>query len=387
MTLEGGSAEAWDPFTGAVKPYPFGRRGGNLDLSFSLPPGGSLLLCLKDERDKPFTAPPAPIWQEVAPEGGLDVRPLAPNVLTLDYCDLVLRGRTEKDLYFYDAQRKTFEAHGLPRNPWDSAVQYKTNILDLDKFPADSGFEAVFGFRTVKSDAGDFADVKAVVERPALFRVFVNGKEVEPLAGEWWLDRSFGVFPVGAHIVSGQNRITVRARPFTIHSELEPVYLVGDFRLAAAARGFELHPPAPLAAGPWKAQGWPFYGAGVRYTRTFVVPEAGADAAYRLELGPWLGATAEVFVGETRVGTAAFPPYQADLTSAIKPGRNEVSVVVYGTLRNTLGPFHNDPPLGRAWPGSFQQGAKGGPPPGAGYSAVGYGLFDGFKLVKGGAPR
>jgi len=387
MTLEGGSVETWDPFTGAVKPYPFGRRGGKLDLSFSLPPGGSLLLCLKDERDKPFTAPPAPVWQEVAPEGGLDVRPLAPNVLTLDYCDLDLRGRTEKDLYFYDAQRKTFEAHGLPRNPWDSAVQYKTNILDLDKFPADSGFEAVFGFRTVKSDAGDFADVKAVVERPALFRVFVNGKEVEPLAGEWWLDRSFGVFPIGAHIISGQNRITVRARPFSIHSELEPVYLVGDFRLAAVARGFELHQPAPLTAGPWKAQGWPFYGAGVRYTRTFVVPEEGEDAAYRLELGSWLGATAEVFVGESRVGTAAFPPYQADLTSALKPGRNEVSVVVFGTLRNTLGPFHNDPPLGRAWPGSFQQGAKGGPPPGAGYSAVGYGLFDDFKLVRGGAAR
>ena len=384
MTLAGGSAEQWNPFTGKVVPYPFVRRGGKLDVAFSLPPGGSLLLCLKAGRAKPAAPPPTDIvWEDVAADGGLTVEPLAPNVLTLDYCDLVMGGRTDKDLYFYDAQRKTFEAHRLGRNPWDSAVQYKTNILDRDKFPANSGFEAVFWFRAVKGDARDFAELKAVVERPGLFRVFVNDREVKALPGEWWLDRDFGVFPVGAHVVSGKNKITVKARPFSIHSELEPVYLLGDFRLVGAGRGFELHPPAPLAAGSWEAQGWPFYGAGIRYRKTYVVPPAEPRPAYRLRLGSWLGATAEIYVGDKHVGTAAFAPYEVNLTEALASGPNEVSVVVYGTLKNTLGPFHNDPPLGRAWPGSFQQGAKGGPPPGSAYHVVGYGLFDDFKILKG----
>jgi hypothetical protein len=113
------------------------------------------------------------------------------------------------------------------------------------------------------------------------------------------------------------------------------------------------------------------------------VPEGDVGARYRLRLGSWLGATAEVFVGGERIGSAAYPPYEIDLTGRLKAGRNDIAVVVYGTLRNTLGPFHNDPPLGRAWPGSFQQGAKGGPPPGAGYASVGYGLFDDFTLLKG----
>lgn len=382
MTLAGGSAEEWDAFTGRVKAYPFVRRGNKVDVAFSLPPGGSLLLCLKNERAKPAPAP-AIVWEDVAADGGLAVEPLAPNVLTLDYCDLVLGGRTEKDLYFYDAQRKTYEDHGMGRNPWDSAVQYKTNILDRDKFPANSGFEAVFWFRAVKGGARDFAALKAVVERPELFRVFVNDREVKALPGEWWLDRAFGVFPVGPHVVPGKNKITVKAKPFTIHSELEPVYLLGDFRLAGAARGFELHPPAPLAAGSWKAQGLPFYGAGVRYRKTYIVPQDEPRPAYRLKLGAWLGATAEVFVGGKRVGTAAFAPYEVDLTDALVAGPNEVSVVVYGTLKNTLGPFHNNPPLGRAWPGSFQQGAKGGLPPGSEYGSVDYGLFDDFKVLKG----
>jgi len=383
LSLSGGSAEEWDPFTGLVKAYPFARQGVQVEIAFSLPPAGSLLLCVKDERGKPAPVQPAVTWEAVPAEGGLSVQPLGPNVLTLDYCDLTVSGKTEKDLYFYDAQRKTFQAHGLDRNPWDSAVQYKTNIVDLDNFPASSGFEAVFWFRAVKDDAQDFVGLKAVVERPGLFRVFVNDKEVEATPGEWWLDRAFGVYPVGPRIVSGRNKITVRARPFTIHSELEPVYLLGDFRLGAAARGFEILPPATLAAGAWNAQGWPFYGDGIRYTRTFTVPQEAAGSPYRLRLGPWLGATAEVFVGDKRVGTAAFPPYEIDLTGALSAGPNQVSVVVYGTLRNTLGPFHNNQPLGRAWPGSFQQGAKGGLPPGAEYSSVGYGLFEGFELMKG----
>jgi len=58
-------------------------------------------------------------------------------------------------------------------------------------------------------------------------------------------------------------------------------------------------------------------------------------------------------------------------------------VVVYGTLRNTLGPFHNDPPLDRAWPGSFQREAEGGFPRGKEYASIAYGLFEDFCLLKG----
>jgi hypothetical protein len=387
LTVSGGSVEAWDPFTGRTGPYPFSRQGGEVKAKFMLPPAGSLLLCVRHERAAPPPARPVPVWEEVAAESGLDVKALSPNVLTLDYCDLTIAGQTERGLYFYDAQRKTFQANGLDRNPWDSAVQYKTNILDRDKFPADSGFEAVFWFRTVKGDARDFVDLRAVVERPDLFRVFVNDKEVQADPGEWWLDRAFGVYPVGAHVISGRNKIAVRARPFTIHSELEPVYLLGAFRLEPAARGFEIHPPAAVALGAWNTQGWPFYGATVRYEKTFTVPESGTGTPYRLRLGSWLGATAEVLVGGKSVGTAAYPPYEVDLTGRLAPGPNVVAVVVYGTLRNTLGPFHNDPPLGRAWPGSFQQGAKGGLPPGSEYSSVGYGLFEDFHLLKGRVPE
>jgi len=138
-----------------------------------------------------------------------------------------------------------------------------------------------------------------------------------------------------------------------------------------------------MTLGSWAAQGLPLYGGSVRYGKTFDLPAApGPNERYIVRLGSWRGASAEVLVGGRPAGVIAFAPYELDITGALAAGPNEVSVVVCGTLKNTLGPFHNDPPLGRAWPGSFQRAAKGGPPPGREYSVVDYGLFEDFKLER-----
>jgi hypothetical protein len=85
-------------------------------------------------------------------------------------------------------------------------------------------------------------------------------------------------------------------------------------------------------------------------------------------------------VNGKKAGVIGFEPFELDVRPHLKPGVNEVSVVVYGSLKNTLGPHHNNPLLGRAWPGAFQQGAKDGRPPGSKYSVVGYGLVEDFSV-------
>ena len=213
-----------------------------------------------------------PVREKIGADSPLIIEAEQPNVLTLDYCDLTLKGKIEKDLYFYDAQQKIFQAHGIPRNPWDSSVQFKTSIIDLNQFPPDSGFEAVFRF---SADAGvNLTTMQAVMERPELFRLFVNGREVMPLTGRWWLDRAFGVYAIGSLVQPGANELKLISRPFTIYSEFEPIYLLGDFRLQAEDKGFSLAPSRPLTPGPWNQQGLPLYGAGVRYRKTYTLPDA-----------------------------------------------------------------------------------------------------------------
>jgi hypothetical protein len=375
----GKSVQHWNAFSGTLEAYPSEAAGDKMRVKFDLPPGSSLLLALRPEA----AASPAPAVssasQDVSAAGPTRIARAVGNILTLDYCDLTLDGKTEKDRYFYEAQLKTFKANGLDRNPWDSAVQYKTNILDKDSFSRDSGFEATFHF--LVSGPVPKAPLSVVVERPKLFEVFLNGKKLDPAPDpSWWLDKAFGVYPM-SNAVTGDNAITLKARPFTIHSELEPVYVIGDFALRGETKGFAVVPPKIPTFGPWSEQGMPMYSGRVDYSKTIdVSAEALQTGHYRVSLGSWLGAAAEVRINGKPAGVIAFAPFELDVTGALQPGKNEVTVAVIGTLKNTLGPFHNKPPLGRAWPASFQKGAKDGRPAGKDYSVVGYGLFEDFKI-------
>ncbi len=371
--------ESWDLFTGSVSSYPAEDKDGRSEVSFSLPPGGSLLLCLRPGRPNKKEEPRYSVTQ-LNPEPGEKINPLAPNVLILDYCDLSLNGKVEKDLYFYEAQHKIFSHHGLPRNPWDSAVQFKKNIIDQDKFPEDSGFEASFWFTCATGQ--NFSSLRLVVEQPDLFQVLVNGKPVEQLDGEWWLDQAFGTFNIGDVVTAGKNRITLKASPFSIYAELEPVYLLGDFNLESNDKGFKLVPRRQLAVGPWDKQGLPFYSNGVNYQKTYTIQTLNPQKErFLVKLGDWKGSMVEVRVRKSMAGFIAFPPFELDITDFLAPGKNLIEVIVYGTLKNTLGPHHNNPPLGRAWPRAFQRGAEGGYPPGSEYSVVSYGLLEDFRII------
>ena len=373
------SCERWDLFTGTTAPYPVQPQGDRSVVSFTLPPGGSLMLCLSPKDAAPVVVPEEK-WTALRPTGVSAPERIASNVLTLQYCDLIMGGKTEKDLYFYEAQRKTFVHHGMERNPWDNAVQYKTSILERDTFAVNTGFEAAFHF--VMEKGVDTRGLRTVVERPGVFRVVVNGTPVKVSKDAWYLDRSFAVYEIGSLVHPGDNIISVIAAPFTIHTELEAVYVVGNFALENAARGFTMIPARPLRTGAWSEQGMPFYADGVRYTQVYNTDAQKDKAArYSVQLGTWRGVVAQVSVNKKNAGIIAFPPFALDITKLMKPGKNIISVTVYGSLKNTLGPHHGDPPLGMAWPGSFQKGGDGGAVPGSTYSVLGYGLFEDF-LVK-----
>jgi hypothetical protein len=157
---------------------------------------------------------------------------------------------------------------------------------------------------------------------------------------------------------------------------------LGDFGLESTEKGFRLVPAAALGLGPWSEQGRALYPGGVSYSKTFTLsaPDSGRERII-VRLGEWRGSVAEVKVGGRSSGFIFQAPFELDITDFISSGQNMVSVTVFGTLKNTLGPHHNNPPLGMAWPGMFQKGPIGGYPPGSAYSTVGYGLFQDFKLL------
>jgi hypothetical protein len=94
----------------------------------------------------------------------------------------------------------------------------------------------------------------------------------------------------------------------------------------------------------------------------------------------WYGATARVMVNGNGAGFIISAPWSVEVTKFVKQGKNDISVQVYGTPKNLLGPHHAGRLRGSAWPGSFHQ-SPANQPSGSAYDVIGYGLFEPFELI------
>jgi hypothetical protein len=388
--------EKWNLQSGESESYPFVRNGGKISTDFELPPSGSSLLFLSRKPLKP--APEQAGTATVLPaNGAVETQRIEPNVLTLDFVDITAGGESKTNVYFYQAQQFAFKKNGMERNPWDSAVQFKDELISK-KFAPDSGFTANYKFIVEGSVPQNLA---IVIERPDLYLITCNGQTVaaevtrrtsnlraqsppphvggyNPEFKDWWLDKAFGKISIASAARVGENIVTIKAAPFTIYHELEPAYVLGDFALKATDKGFVITPDRALSLGEWNKAGHPFYATGVAYRQRFDV--AKPDGEYLVSLPKWYGSVAKVSVNGKLAGYIDAPPWACDVTKQITRGENNVEVAVIGTLKNTLGPHHGKPALGAAWPNAFQTGPASGPPPGEEYSTVGYGLFEPFRL-------
>lgn len=281
-----------------------------------------------------------------------------------------------ENVYFYKANRFVFQQNGMERNPWDSAVQFHDEFI-TKTFDSDSGFEAAYKFSI---DQRLPNQLWIVIENPALYEMTCNGEKIAAAEGSWWLDKSFGKINITNFARLGENTVKIKASPFTIYHELEPAYVLGEFKVKPTDVGFVIigEPESDLKLGSWKDQGNWFYADGVSYTQTFDISHPAEN--YAVELRQWYGSVAQIKVNGQSAGYVGYKPFRRDVTNLIRTGTNVVEVIVTGTLKNTLGPHHAGSQLGSAWPGMFQNAPENGPPPGDKYHAIDYGLLEPFVL-------
>lgn len=370
------SVEEWNLETDDIDPYAFAKSEKGVTVNFTLPPCGSLLLLLADAEGESAPAKNTTV-QPVAASDSLKIQRTAVNVLTLDYVDVKVDDTEKENILFHRASELVFKKNGINRNPWDHAIQFKDEYISKT-FPKGSGFEVTYRF-TIEGDVP--APLYFVMERPDLYKVRCNGKKIKAPEGAWWYDRSCGKMDISSMVKPGENQIVAKAEPFTIYHEIQPAYVIGEFSLKPAEKGFVIAAPQALTLGPWNIQGAPLYGDAVSYTQKFNV--GSLAKRYVVSLPKWYGSVALVKVNGREAGHIYRQPWECDVTKNIIAGENTVEVLVYGTLKNTIGPHHENPPLGIASPDMFRKGPEVGPPPGAEYSTVGYGLFEPFTLLAG----
>jgi hypothetical protein len=368
------SVEKWDLEDGSIEPYAWADAPDGLKVDFTLPPCGSLMLHLSDKAGEKGS-PESSSDGVAVPGDSIKIKRLDPNVLILDFVDLSLAGETKEGILFKRAEDLVFQKNGFNKDPWDASVQFRDELIKKT-FPPDSGFEATYKF-TIEGQVPK--ELNIVVERPDIYTVTCNDKPLSWDGKSWWLDRAFGKMDIHSLAIVGENKVTIKASPLTMFHEIEPAYLLGDFGVKLADKGFVVIPEQALNLGSWKEQGLDLYGARVSYASDFKIDDL--SGRYFIKLPEWYGSIAKVLVNGKEAGYIYRKPAELDVTKLIEKGENSIEVIVFGTPKNTLGPHHGNPPLGIASPGAFSEVEDPGPPAGAAYSTIGYGLFSPFELV------
>ena len=276
-----------------------------------------------------------------------------------------------------------FNENGIEMgNPWQHKIQYKKDYLLLDSlFDSSSGFEANYHFDINSSlSATAMESIRAVVERPELWQLSINGQELTKQEGVFWIDKDFPVFAVGEFLKKGRNTITLNAPRMHILAEVMPIYILGDFLVVPGQKGFEIAEGDISEPGSWREAGMPFYSQKVAYSQSFTLQKS-ENSLYKIRLKNWNGSMAEVVVNGLPAGIIAWQPDELDVTSFLTDGENEVVVKVCGSLKNTFGFFYNNNDNWIFGPHSWNE-APEKIPSASEYFLVDYGLYQPFELLQ-----
>jgi hypothetical protein len=163
----------------------------------------------------------------------------------------------------------------------------------------------------------------------------------------------------------------------SVFAEIEPVYILGDFNLQSAEKGFQIVPPTPLEFGGWNRQGLPLYGQSVVYAKEFICDNT--ENQFEVQLGKWEGTVVSVKVNGKDAGIIIAEPGTLNISKYVQKGNNSVQVTIIGSLKNLLGPHHKSPKPGLVSPQQWRNISSY--PPGNKYETMDYGLMEDFKIV------
>ena len=377
LRLKGGSVEEWDLVTGERCSLFYCREGNVLSIPLSMPRCRSILLMVYPDSEAQPAAPEITHrWRKL--DCRSDMRQEDPNILLVDYLDLLVDGKTYEDISYLQAAELLFRHRGFNGNPWELSIQYKSRMLEKNDFGKGSGFTLRYHFQAAESFVP--GNLILAAERPSLFTLQVNDRPIPWLENTNFLDRHMGCANIASVVRPGLNTVELTASVFDITAEPEAICLRGNFSLEDHQNQWTLVPETTLSVGSLPGQGRPFY-TGALVCETVFHAEADGESI-RL-LYPQLDANGcSIIVNGRFAGLAGVDGDSSlDLTPYLIPGENRVTLRVSIGLRNLLGPHHmfeNQRLSSRntAFPAYWAQMPRKGQPPAAAYDCLPYGILE-----------
>lgn len=276
-----------------------------------------------------------------------DVQLLSPNAYNINHCDVYLNGEQILE-------------HVIPAVCADEVYERAYASGEQSTVKLRYVFQADF-----KKKIPD--NLVCVAESEGISSLQINGTEVLQEKADWWIDKSFHVFPIAEHTVNGENIIEMTfeiTRPkeleeqgefegyknrFFYPIEPEDVYIRGDFDVQVQGEitnhvedyrikgAFVLTDSTGKNAGELTGQNLWFYCGNARYTYKFTA----GNKNQVLHISHMEATAAEVLVNGKKAGMICRAPYKLDVSDYMTEGENTVELVLYGSNRNLLGPHHH----------------------------------------------
>jgi len=201
-----------------------------------------------------------------------------------------------------------------------------------------------------------------VMEQPERYEIRCNGQQVEQQVLGWWKDISFQKLELKPYVQKGLNKLELATlyepgweqtelepdlkRPnyhFTPKTELESVYVVGDFgvKQVAETKFALVERPKTAQTGDLVRQGLPFYSGGVVYRQRFNWGKLAPRERVYFEVAEVGAIVLKVRVNGQEAGTRYWRPLRVDVTDLLQEGENVLEVECIGSNRNLLGPHHH----------------------------------------------
>ena len=189
-------------------------------------------------------------------------------------------------------------------------------------------------YRIESSMAG--TDVWLAAEDASSVEIFWNGNKASADDAGWYVDEHFRKRYLGK-TANGMNSLKI-SMPYGEDTNLEAVYLLGDFGVKVQGREAQIVPSAgklPMG-GDITAQGLPFYGGNVVYKFEVDCPEG----RLRIDTPKYRGAFIGIKIDGERVGELILSSDSFE-THCIAPGIHLVEMILYGNRYNTFGALHS----------------------------------------------
>jgi hypothetical protein len=90
---------------------------------------------------------------------------------------------------------------------------------------------------------------------------------------------------------------------------------------------------APTSLGSWLDAGLPYYSGSAAYETVLDIPPHYLGRRLTLVCGE-VGVVAEVRINGQPAGERVWSPYAFDISTLVKPGRNQLSILVTNTMAN-----------------------------------------------------